>query len=276
MSTEKEPKDDEQTESSYSANKELARFNIVVTQLGLLSFIASFWSLISSGLASLAFTQNWFNDTYSRGSFIILMGISSLIMRCLIVFCAKRWDQKDRYLALIFILIASFSDSIFDIIQGIVLISGYQYSASVNIIVIIGTWIGFTDELLEFIKEIIANCCQLCEQELCAKAFKIWLCFILLDCITEQIFGIYIATITLSTNADLGIFVMSIVLNVTAILMVVAFAAYLIYGGRKRMKQLRNQLRQREEYNAEFKAVMLGSSGVGVCSSCKFDLGKID
>eukprot|EP01084_Bolivina_argentea_P262813 444595_1 len=228
--------------SNSPSNKQLAEFTVHVTQLGLLSLIASFWSLISSGLASLAFTQNWFDESYSRGAFIIFMGISSLIMRCIIVFCARRCGEKDRYLALIFIAIASFSDSIFDILQGCVLISGYEYSTSVNVIVIVGTWIGFTDELLEFIEEMIANCCQICEQELCAKAFKIWLFLILIDCITEQVCGIYIAVVTLADNADLIIFIISIILNVIAILIVIAFVAYLLYGGKARIKQLQNEL----------------------------------
>ena len=206
---------------------------IHVTTLGILSFVASLWSLIASGLASLALTQNLFIDAYTRGSFIILMGISTLIMRCIIVCCARRCQQSDRYRALIFIAIASFSDSIFDIIQGIALILGYQYSTTTNLIVLVGTWIGFTDELLEFIEEVIANCCDFCEAECCKKLFKIWLFLILTDCITEQICGIYIASIALSEDSKLTIFIVSIILNVIAAVIVIIFVVYLLWPGER-------------------------------------------
>eukprot|EP01084_Bolivina_argentea_P269471 458011_1 len=228
--------------TASTSNKELAQFTIHVTQLGLLSFIASLWSLIASGLASLAFTQNWFYDADSRGFFIILMAVSSLFMRCIVVCCARRCGEQDRYLAVIFIAIASFSDSIFDIIQGVVIISGYQYSASVNVLAIIGTWIGFTDELLELIEEILANCCEMSQQEFCSKAFKIWLFVVLIDCITEQIFGIYIASATVSKNSDEGIFAISVFFNALTILIVMAFVTYILWGGKERILKLQQEL----------------------------------
>eukprot|EP01083_Nonionella_stella_P003367 9596_1 len=51
-------------------NKQLAEFTVHVNQLGLCSFLVSFWSLIASGLTSLAFTQKWFHNDSSRGLFI--------------------------------------------------------------------------------------------------------------------------------------------------------------------------------------------------------------
>ena len=169
-----ETKDDYKSESS-SFEQRINRSNNSCDTIGFNITYCISLGMNCIGLASLAFTQNWFNDAYSRGSFIILMGSSTLIMRGIIVCCARRCQEKDRYLALIFIAIASYSDCIFDLIQGFVLISGYKYSTSTNIIVIVGTWIGFTDELLEFIEEIIANCCQICKEECCSRAFRIWL-----------------------------------------------------------------------------------------------------
>ena len=143
---------------------------IEISCLGMASFIASLWALIASGLSSLAITQRWFDSTELRGVVIICLGLSTLLARIIVLCCGKACGEKDRLLALSFICIASFSDAIFDIIQGIVFFFDITYSTEITYIVIIGTWIGFGDEILEFIEEVIANCCQLCEENACSFA----------------------------------------------------------------------------------------------------------
>eukprot|EP01084_Bolivina_argentea_P141347 248388_1 len=214
---------------------------VQITLLGIASFVASLWALIASGLSSLAITQEWFDTRELRGTVIISLGISTVIARFTVLCCGKACGESDRLLALSFICIASFSDAIFDIIQGVIFLSGFTYSAEVNYIVIIGTWIGFGDEILEFLEEIIGNCCQACEENFCLCVFKIWLFIILIDCLVEQGFGIYIAFNVIMAQS-MVLFIVAAVLNGLGIFLIICFGLYIACNGRaaRRLREQRN------------------------------------
>jgi hypothetical protein len=212
------------------------------TRLGVASVAASFWALLASGFSSLALTNEWFGDDLSaRGAFIIGLGLSTLVIRIVIILCGNSCiNTSDKILALAFIGVASLSDAVFDIVQGCVLLFGHEYSTDATIAVLLGTWIGFADEVLEFLQQILSffyNLMILKKSSAYETAYYVWLVWILIDCVVEQCCGIYIATQLLAD--DDGLFALSLVLNCLTLVIVIAFAVYISSGGRQ--KRLRRQ-----------------------------------
>eukprot|EP01084_Bolivina_argentea_P044856 82531_1 len=121
-------------------------------------------SLALSGCASLAYTQKWFNIII-RGAFIIAVAVLNILLRSFqYLYLAKleadvTWKHSKEapgtasVVIHTFIAFSTISECAFDVLQGVILLLGIEYNADVDILIIIGTWIGFSDELFDFIED---------------------------------------------------------------------------------------------------------------------------
>lgn len=88
-----------------------------------------------------------------------------------------------------FIAFTTFAECTFDVVQGTVLILGMQYEAGVDMYVVVGTWIGFTDEALDFSLDTLATIMDRCS----SKTVMLYCGFLSLVALSEQILAIIAA-----------------------------------------------------------------------------------
>eukprot|EP01083_Nonionella_stella_P242981 847102_1 len=83
--------------------------------LGIQAFIVA----IFSGLASWAWTAQWFDSEW-RGIFMICMASCAVIVRCLTgcYFASDSWTGGNLLVTRVVLVIATISDGAFDILQG--------------------------------------------------------------------------------------------------------------------------------------------------------------
>ena len=142
----------------------------------------------ASGLASLAYTDKWF-DSEGRGIFMISMAVLALFVRVVVgcIFATDSGSGGNLLITRLVLVTATLSDAAFDILQGASLIAGVEYDFDANKLVILGTWLHFSNAGLDFFKDMLAAMGDWCQG---LFIFGYWILLIALA-ITAQCFNIY-------------------------------------------------------------------------------------
>mmetsp|Transcript_26883 Transcript_26883/g.42552 ORF Transcript_26883/g.42552 Transcript_26883/m.42552 type:complete len:234 (+) Transcript_26883:31-732(+) len=185
---------------------------VIAIVIALLSLISSMFFTLESSI----------NDPKLLAIIIISIGIVNLIITCCKCMCArarmsKSFSEADvnKSIESVFTLFTSFSDVTFDLIQGAALWFGIQYDTEIDATqyIIIGTWIGFGEEILNFSMELVSIL-----QDSCADCcYAMWILTLIVMVVVEQGIGLFIAYTTFRGQNDLLMYVAA-TLNLAVIL----------------------------------------------------------
>eukprot|EP01084_Bolivina_argentea_P013499 25354_1 len=173
-------------------------------------------SLLLSIFVSLIITQQWlFENNIFHGSAIIIISLLSILLRVSQTFICFRyqinlWNSNELSQIIkgnkvgtiaivhIYVLLSTFGDCIFDVIQGYIIFIDLKYDVDADIFIFIGTWFGVCEEAVDLMEDALSLIVEECCLEICYKiGFKVFCSILLLMIITEQIISIHISMLVL-------------------------------------------------------------------------------
>lgn len=166
-----------------------------------------FLSLVFSGMASLVYSLEWFDDLETRGDFMIIMGITAAIIGAIVWW--QIWSEeslKESTKPIIFVSVMS--DAWFDINIGIILLDISNDDYDLNALVIFGSWLGVINILLEPMK----YCC--CFNRDFLNVFIV--IHMLLVIITQILFMVAIGSMNINITDDMFMYIGSVVIMLMA------------------------------------------------------------
>lgn len=118
-------------------------------------------------------------------------------------------EQKSRKLLMLVIMISTISDAVFDIIQGIAILNGEEYTASAFTYLVLGTVIGASEESVEIILEFVQLIIDFMDdsKEICKCFIYVLVVFFIVMTMAEIAIAIYLA---LSYNLVLQIIAITV------------------------------------------------------------------
>eukprot|EP01084_Bolivina_argentea_P067327 122630_1 len=149
-------------------------------------------------------------------------------------------DLMNYNFALYFIAYSTFSDASFDIIQSMMLLFGY--STTTDPLAVIGSMIGFSTEVLDFLEEVFGFGLAICKEGILTgygeTLEKLWCILVSIGCIIEQSIAVYIVLIVYNCidSCMFQIFpFISLGINTIGVLIGLAFLCYALIHHRVRV-----------------------------------------
>eukprot|EP01084_Bolivina_argentea_P309396 535159_1 len=201
-----------------------------------LSVLQTILIALFSTIGSIALTDSFGLSDKQNGTVAVIMASLSFVIATTKLFMS--WKAANNFegkldakivvsmrMKSIALLMATITDSVFDALQGVAAIKGEYYTSNALLVLLMATWIGVTDEIIEAFVEILFM--SFMENDGCTVTFCM---AFLLWCIVESCMGVYL----LSTYNDTALQVSGII--VEFVLIIVCGALCIYFWGIKKKK----------------------------------------